>query len=95
MKIFSFIYILTNTWNTTLYIGVTSNLKKRIWEHRQGVVDGFTKKYKLHKLIYFELFESIENAIAREKYLKGKKRVYKEKLINKKNPKWIDLYETI
>lgn len=95
MKIFSFIYILTNTWNTTLYIGVTSNLKKRICEHRQGVVDGFTKKYKLHKLIYFELFESIENAIAREKYLKGKKRVYKEKLINKKNPKWIDLYETI
>ena len=90
-----YIYILTNKNNTTLYVGVTSNLIKRIWEHKNEVIEGFTKKYKLHKLVYFEQFEDIETAINREKYIKGKSREYKMNLIEKNNKQWKDLYEEI
>lgn len=90
-----YIYIITNKNNTTLYIGVTSDLVKRIWEHKNKVTEGFSKKYNLIKLVYFECFESILSAIEREKYLKGKKRNYKNDLINKINPEWKDLYENI
>ena len=90
-----YLYILTNKVNTVLYIGVTSNLTKRIWEHKNEVVEGFSKKYKLHKLVYYEIIDNIESAIKREKYLKGKCRNYKEDLINKFNPEWVDLYENI
>ena len=85
------VYILTNNNNTTLYIGVTSNLEKRLYEHRHKQIKGFTSKYNLEKLVYFELTESMVAAIEREKYLKGKVRSYKEALINRMNPEWLDL----
>ncbi len=86
-----YVYILTNKNNTVLYIGVTSNLVKRVYEHRNELVEGFTKKYKCKKLVYYEIFDSIEEAIKREKYLKGKRRRFKEELINTMNPDWEDL----
>lgn len=90
-----FTYIITNINNTTLYIGVTSNLIKRIYEHKHKLIDGFSKKYNLAKLVYYEKSDSIIAAIEREKYLKGKTREYKIKLINSFNPDWEDLYTTI
>ncbi len=90
-----YVYILVNQNNTTIYIGVTSNLVKRIYQHKNKFVDGFSKKYNLNKLVYFEVVDNIESAIALEKYLKGKKRDYKNNLINKFNPEWKDLYNTL
>ena len=90
-----YVYILANQNNTTIYIGVTSNLVKRIYQHKNKFVDGFSKKYNLNKLVYFEVVDNIESAIALEKYLKGKKRDYKNNLINKFNPEWKDLYNTL
>ncbi len=90
-----YVYILTNKVNSVLYVGVTSCLSKRIWEHKNEVVEGFSKKYKLHKLVYYEAADSIKSAIKREKYLKGKSRKYKEELINNFNSEWTDLYESI
>jgi len=84
-------YILTNKENKTLYIGVTNDLKRRISEHKLELIDGFTKKYKCKKLLYYEDFSDIKQAIAREKYLKGKKRIFKEELINSINSDWKDL----
>lgn len=78
-----YIYILTNQYNTTLYVGVTTDLCKRIYEHRNKVAEGFTKRYNLSKLVYYEVCDNIELAIAREKFLKGKSRRYKISLINK------------
>ena len=86
-----YVYILSNYKRTTLYIGVTSNLKRRVFEHLQGDVPGFTKKYKLKYLMYYEVFEDGLDAIYREKQLKGKTRNKKENLINSINPKWRDL----
>jgi len=88
-----FIYILTNKNNTVLYIGVTSNLPKRVYEHKMELTEGFSKKYKCKKLVYYEVFDSIEAAIKREKYLKGKKRSFKIGLIEGLNPQWRDLSE--
>ena len=90
-----YIYIITNKNNTTLYIGVTSNLIKRIWEHKNKVVEGFSKKYNLYKLVYYEICDDIETAINREKFLKGKTREYKRELITQMNYQWKDLYEDI
>jgi len=90
-----YIYILTNTNNTVLYTGVTSNLIKRVYEHKNKMVQGFTKKYNLHKLVYYEVFEDMLNAIIREKQIKGWLRSKKISLIEKANPNWIDLYSTI
>ena len=89
------VYILSSKRNGTLYIGVTSNLIKRIWEHKEGYVDGFTQKYNVKELVYFELHESAESAITREKRLKTWKREWKQKLIEQKNPQWKDLYSEI
>ena len=86
---------MSNRKNGTLYIGITSNLIKRVYEHKEKLADGFTKKYGLNKLIYFELFDSIEEAIKREKQLKKWKRAWKIELIEKTNPDWEDLYEDI
>jgi putative endonuclease len=94
MKIYA-VYILTNNPLGTLYIGVTNDLKRRIQEHRLGIIDGFTKKYGLKKLVYVEQFQYINNAIAREKQLKQWHREWKINLITKHNPQWNDLYETI
>jgi len=87
-----YVYILFNNKNGTLYTGVTSNLVKRIYEHKEKLVEGFTKKYNLDKLGYYEIHESIGNAIEREKIIKGGSRKAKLELIEKKNPHWLDLY---
>jgi len=90
-----YVYILTNTNNTVLYTGVTSDLAKRIYEHKSKMVQGFTKKYNLHKLVYYEAFEDIVNAIVREKQIKGWLRSKKISLIEGINANWADLYLTI
>jgi putative endonuclease len=87
-----YVYILTNKYNKVLYIGITSDLLKRIFEHKQKYVEGFTKKYNVDKLVYYEIFEDVDLAIAREKYLKSKRRQIKIELIEKSNPQWNDLY---
>lgn len=89
------VYILASKRNGTLYIGVTSDLRKRIWEHREGFVDGFTKKYSVHRLVYYELFADMYNAITREKRLKKWRRAWKIRLIEEKNPYWDDLWQQI
>jgi putative endonuclease len=89
------VYILASKRNGTLYIGVTSNLVKRIWEHKNNMVEGFTKRYNLHRLVWYELHENMESAITREKRLKNWKRKWKLELIESNNPKWLDLFNTI
>ena len=89
------VYILTNYNQTTFYIGVTNNLKRRIWEHKNKIVEGFTKKYNLNKLIYYELTESIESAINREKQLKRWHRQWKINLVKEMNPEFLDLYDSL
>ena len=89
------VYILASKRNGTLYIGVTSDLAKRVWQHKNDVVDGFTKRYSVHQLVWYELHETMESAIEREKALKNWKRVWKLELIENSNPSWQDLYETI
>lgn len=90
-----YIYILASKRNGTLYIGVTGNLKKRVWEHKQNTVEGFTKKYNVHTLVFFEQTESVQSAIEREKRLKKWKRDWKLHIIEKMNPKWEDLYANL
>ena len=89
------VYIIASKSNGTLYIGVTSNLVKRIWEHKNNMVEGFTKRYTVHRLVWYELHESMESALTREKRLKNWKRKWKLELIETKNPKWLDLYNMI
>jgi len=88
-----FVYILTNTHNTTLYIGITNDLERRLYEHKNQLAPGFSQKYNLHKLVYFENTGDVRSAIAREKQLKGWTRSKKEVLINSQNPEWRDLSE--
>ena len=88
-----YVYIITNFTNSTLYIGVTNNLERRLYEHKNKLVDGFSKRYNLNKLVYFEETTSIETAIEREKQLKSWKRDKKETLIKNINPTWKDLSE--
>lgn len=89
------VYILANKKNTVLYIGVTGNLPKRIYEHKNKLVDGFTKKYCVDKLVHFEQTENVQSALQREKQLKNWKREWKNELINKSNPAWIELGDTL
>ena len=89
------VYLLTNRPNGVLYVGVTDNLIRRVWEHREGVVDGFTKRYGLKRLIYFEGYDDIRDARRREQNLKHYSRAWKVRLILLNNPKWDDLYETL
>jgi putative endonuclease len=96
MNIIAWVYILTNKHNTTLYVGSSDNLWTRLWEHRtKRIPKSFTARYNIYKLIYYEGFEFIEEAGAREEYIKGKSRKWKEQLINKMNPEWNDLTEQI
>ena len=89
------VYILASRRNGTLYIGVTSDLVKRVWEHKQDLVGGFTKQYGVHTLVYFELHANMESAIEREKQLKKWNRAWKLELIEKENPGWEDLWPSI
>ena len=88
-----FVYMLTNWDDSVLYIGVTGNLQKRLYEHRMGLVEGFTKKYNVHKLVYFEHTNDVYSAISREKQLKKWSRQKKNSLVNTTNPQWRDLSE--
>jgi putative endonuclease len=89
------VYIMASQRNGTLYIGVTSDLVKRVWEHKSGFIEGFTKRHQVHNLVWYEIHENMESAIIREKQLKEWKRQWKLELIEKSNPYWNDLYPTI
>ena len=94
-KMYSFVYILFNKPNGVLYTGVTSDIIKRVSEHKNKKYDGFTKKYNVDKLAYYEVFEEIEKAIEREKQIKAGTRAKKLELINSINPNWLDLYDSL
>ena len=89
------VYILASQRNGTLYVGITNNLIKRVWEHKNKKFDGFTKKYEIHQLVYYEIHENPESAIRREKQIKKWNRLWKLKIIEAKNPEWKDLYKDI
>ncbi len=89
------VYILASQRNGTLYIGVTSDLVQRVWQHKNDVFEGFTKEYGVHMLVWFELHEDMESAIIREKRLKKWNREWKLRMIEEKNPEWKDLYDSI
>ena len=89
------VYIMTNKRNGTLYVGVTSNLQKRVSEHKQGAIDSFTKKYNCKLLVFYEVHDIMESAILREKQIKAGSRNKKISLIDNMNPQWTDLYEDI
>ena len=90
-----YVYILASKRNGTLCTGVTSNLIKRIWQHKNGLVEGFSKEYNVKKLVYLEVHTNAESAITREKQIKKWRRAWKLRLIEEKNPEWKDLYEEI
>jgi putative endonuclease len=89
------VYILASRQNGTLYTGVTGDLVKRVWEHRNGLVEGFTKRYRVHRLVYFEVHDHINEAIQREKQIKKWNRAWRIDLIEESNPRWHDLWPTI
>lgn len=86
-----YVYMMTNSWKNVLYTGVTNSLEARVWQHKNGVISGFTKKYNCHYLVYLEIYEQISQAIAREKQIKGWTRAKKNALVNTTNPDWLDL----
>ena len=90
-----FVYFMSNRRNGILYVGVTSNLPARAYQHREGLVDGFTKQYGLKLLVYYEAFDDIRLAIAREKAIKHWPRAWKVRLIHGMNPEWKDLFDTL
>jgi putative endonuclease len=90
-----FVYVLASKRNGTLYIGVTNDLLRRVSEHRSGLADGFTKRYGVHRLVWFEASEDVHAAIGLEKRIKHWRRAWKIELIEKANPNWIDLYDTL
>ena len=90
-----YVYVMTNKNNTVLYTGMTNNLIRRVYEHKEKIIDGFTKKYNCTKLVYYEIFNDPYNAIAREKQIKAGSRKKKIELINSMNPNWKDLYDDL
>ncbi len=88
-----YVYILTNTHGNVMYTGVTNNLERRLWQHRNGYINGFTKDYHVHKLVYYEYFGDVRAAIEREKEIKGWRRSKKDALVQTANPEWRDLSE--
>lgn len=91
----SYVYMMSNLFRGTLYVGVTADLIKRVFEHQSGLVAGFTKRYKLYRLVYYEIHDDIKEAIQRESQMKAWKRAWKVELIEKTNPQWNDLYATL
>jgi len=90
-----FVYILANRRQGTLYTGVTSNLVQRVWQHRNDLIEGFTKKYRVHTLVYYEQYTTMLDAITREKQIKAGSRAKKIQLIEAQNPAWKDLYDSL
>jgi putative endonuclease len=90
-----YVYFMANKTNVTLYIGVTSDIKRRVFEHKNKPAKGFTRKYDINKLVYYEIYSDPENAILIEKRLKGSSRARKNKLVESLNPQWQDLYDQI
>ena len=90
-----YVYILASKPNGTLYIGVTSNLVQRVWQHKNDLVEGFSKRYGVHRLVWYEVHEYMESAIVREKALKKWRRAWKVALIEEGNPNWLDLYDQV
>jgi len=90
-----YVYIMTNRYNTVLYTGVTNNLKRRVYEHKEGLGGGFTGKYKVRKLVYYDSTDDVHAAISREKQIKGGSRRKKIDLVNSMNPEWKDLYDEL
>jgi putative endonuclease len=90
-----YVYIMTNRKEGSLYIGITNNLARRAYEHREKLVSGFTQKYNLHRLVYYETYQTAQEAIQREKNMKEWKRAWKTELIETMNPDWRDLYEEL
>jgi putative endonuclease len=90
-----FVYIMSNKYNTVLYTGVTNDLMRRVWEHKEGIGGIFTSRYQIRKLIYSESYENINLALLREKQIKGGSRQKKIDLVKSNNPEWIDLYEEV
>lgn len=90
-----FVYILASNRNGTLYVGITSNLVRRIYEHKSGLAEGFTKEYGVYDLVYFETHDNINEALLREKQMKKWNRQWKIRIIEEMNPKWQDLYSQI
>lgn len=95
MERVSYIYILASDRNGTLYVGVTNDLSRRIWEHREMLASGFTRKYGVTRLVWYEVHDEIGAAIRREKLIKRWRRAWKLELIEAMNPQWLDLYETL
>ena len=95
MKETFYVYILASQRRGTLYIGVTTDLTKRVYEHKNGLVDGFTKEYGVHRLVYYEVMRDAETALSMEKQMKKWNRVWKLKLIEEQNPEWLDLYKSL
>ena len=89
------VYVLASSQRGTLYVGVTSNLPKRVFQHRNDLVDGFSRRYRVHDLVWYELHETMESAIQREKALKAWRRAWKIRLIEESNPEWRDLYTSL
>ena len=89
-----YVYILSNKYNTVIYTGITNNLERRLYEHKNKINQSFTSKYNINKLVYFEYTNDVRSAIDREKQLKGWRRDKKNSLISKANPEWIDLSKT-
>ena len=89
------VYILASQRNGTLYVGVTGNLGLRVWEHREGLIDGFTKRYGVKRLVWYERYTEVGQAIASEKRINRWRRAWKIEMIERLNPQWLDLYETL
>ncbi|MCC5669117.1 GIY-YIG nuclease family protein [Nostoc sp. CHAB 5784] len=90
-----YLYIMTNNYNSVLYTGVTNNLQRRVYEHKEKMIEGFTKKYNITKLVYYEIFEDAYTAISREKQIKAGSRRKKIDLVNRINQEWRDLYDAL
>ena len=95
MKEKFYVYIMAKARNSTFYVGVTSDLARRVWEHKNKVTEGFTEKYEIKSLVYYEIFDDAENAFRREKRLKKWNRTWKMRVIEEMNPDWKDLYEDV
>jgi len=90
-----YVYLMTNAWNTVVYTGVTNDLKRRAYEHKTGVSRGFTARYNVTKLVYYEVFEDVQAAIFRERQIKGGSRARKVRLVESTNEAWLDLYDSL